>query len=134
MSYPFEQYLLRLKDKHQCINPIDNLLFLYDVAQLYDSDEFRTAQFKADLQNFLGLDVPLQDDFEDTGSASYPKGKLKRMDICDAQYDELRKELIKVGARASMRIRKYFLQSPQVVVSNRLHFDAILKEWKVDPC
>jgi hypothetical protein len=86
MSYPFEQYLLRLKDKHQCINPIDNLLFLYDVAQLYDSDEFRTAQFKADLQNFLGLDVPLQDDFEDTGSASYPKGKLKRMDICDAQY------------------------------------------------
>jgi len=131
MTNPSERNLLRMRNKYQFITPIDNPIFLYDVGQLYDTNKTRTQLFKKDLQNFLGLDAPMPE-FEDSSTGNKPK--LKAMDICDEKFDGIRKELITIGTRASMWIRKYFLKSDQVYVSSREFFEEILKEWKVDPC
>jgi hypothetical protein len=131
MSDPSERSLLRMRNKYQFISLIDNPVFLYDVGQLYDSDKKRSDIFKSDLQQFLGLDTPL-DDFEDTSGGTKPKEK--RMHICEDKYTDLRAELMANGKRASQWIRKYFLESDQVFVSSRDYFESILKEWENDPC
>jgi len=131
MTNPSERNLLRMLDKYKWVTPIDNPVFLYDVAQLYDTNEARKALFKQDLQNFLGLDAPLPE-FDDNTTSSMPK--FKAMNICDSKYDSIRKELITIGTRASMWIRKYFLKSDQVYVSSQDFFENVLKDWKNDPC
>jgi hypothetical protein len=129
-----ERNLIRFrKYTYESTYPIDNPLFLYDTAQFYDTDKERMELFKTDLQRFLGLKQPMPEpSAKDAGKSSRPKEKA--MDICTPEFDELRKELVQVGIRASMWIRKYFLQSDQVFVSSRDYFEEILKQWKVDPC
>ena len=128
---PSEWNLLRKPNlRYWWIIPIDNPVFLYDVAQLHDRDKARTALFKRDLQNFLGLKVPMPEFEDDSKSSSKPKA----MDICDPKYEGIRKELIAIGTRASMWIRKYFLKSDQVYVSSREFFENVLEDWKNDPC
>ena len=134
LTDPAEQNLIRFrKYTYQSTYEISNPVFLYDVAQFYDPDQQRAEAFKVDLQNFLGLKAPMPEpSAKDAGKSS--RVKPKAMDICLPEYDDLRKELVIVGKRASMWIRKYFLKSPQVFVSSREHLEDILKEWKVDPC
>lgn len=125
--------LLHLDEKYRYIVPVENEVFLYDLAQLYDSDASRVDQVKLDLQNFLGLKTPLID--PDGVRIRDPAKKMKQaLDICEDRYAELRAVLLKIGKRASMWIRHYFIKSPEVTVSNMAHFEAILKEWEIDPC
>lgn len=130
MTDPSERNLLRMRDKYQFISPIDNPVFLYDVAQLYDTNTTRTERFKSDFQHFLGLTKPMPE--PKNGTAIRPKKKT--IDICQPEFDKVREVLLENGKRASMWIRKYFMQSDQVYVSSRYFFEEALKEWKVDPC
>jgi hypothetical protein len=131
MTNPAERSLLRLRDKYQFISPIENRVFLYDVAQLYDVNTTRTQLFKKDLKDFLGLQADMP---EPKNASSGTKPKYTKIDICQPKFDNLRTELVAVGKRASLWIRKYFLNSDQVFVSSRDFFEESLKEWKLDPC
>lgn len=103
------------------------------MAQFYDTDQSRVEKFKVDLQHFLGLQQPMPEPTEkDAGKSSRPKPKA--IDICHPKYAEVRQELVTIGKRASMWIRKHLLKSDEVFVSSPEHFENILKEWKEDPC
>lgn len=131
---PVEQNLVRFqKYTYESTYEISNPLFLYDVAQFYDENTSRTELFKTDLQHFLGLKAPMPEpSSKDAGKSSRPKPKA--IDICTKEFDDVRRELLVIGKRASLWIRKYFLKSDQVVVSSPEFFEQILKEWKEDPC
>jgi hypothetical protein len=131
LTDPEEWKLMRLRDKYQRITPIDNPIFLYDVNQLYDSNETRTTAFKADLRDFLGVKADMPEPVKE-GKAQKPK--FNKMDICEPRYEALRLELLDAGERASIWIIKYFMESDQVVVSSPDFFKEILQDWKVDPC
>jgi hypothetical protein len=128
---PEENKLLNLSPRYNQITHIPNPLFLYDVEQLYDTDVTRTAQFRVDLQQFLGLSTPLGSQEQQHVSS---RGKVKALDICESNYDALRNELVAIGKRASLWIRKYLMEADTVTVSNPEHFQTILKTWQYDPC
>lgn len=127
-----EQEWLHLPEKYERSSPIDNLVFLYDVAQLYDSNASRVDRFKLDLQHFLGLEEPLVDATDIPIKEDHRK--VARMDICESRYAGLRRELLEIGTLGGEWIRRFFLASPTVYVSDRENFEGILEEWKIDPC
>lgn len=131
---PDEQHLIHFrKYTYESTYRIDNPLFLYDVAQFYDANVTRAELFKTDLQHFLGLQAPMPEPTKkDAAKSSRPKPKA--LDICKEEYSALRNELLHIGKRASMWIRKYFLKADTVFVSSPEHLENILKEWKDDPC
>lgn len=124
-----EELALFTHNHHYKDGVIPNPIFLYDVHQLGDSNAERQAQFVKDLQNFVGLPTPLPEPpFHAHTEAENP------LEICNDEYKELRMALVDAGHRASEWIRRYFLTSPSVYVSNRGHFLAQLDTWKTDPC
>jgi hypothetical protein len=133
LSDPEEHRLVQLPEKYNSIRKIDNPVFLYDMEQIYDNNAAHVATFKADLQAFLGLQTPLPDD-SDVAKTTHTVEKYRKMDICENRYQPLRSELLEIGKRASQWIRKYFVSSPQVIVSTRKVFEALLKKWEHDPC
>ncbi|GAX12847.1 hypothetical protein FisN_15Hh329 [Fistulifera solaris] len=130
MKSKHERNLIRFtKYTYESTFEISNPLFLYDVDQFAEG----TDQFALDLQDFLGLETPLPEPTKkDAGMSSRPKPKA--LNICEDEFAPLRKELIDIGSRASEWILEYFLESPQVVVSQEEQFRRIVEAWKVDPC
>ena len=116
---------------------MSNPVFLYDTSQL--SDGTRANNFRRDLQQYLGLNYELS-----TVPHFTPGMKLneteqslrnsRKIDICHEEYDTLRLELVQIGRRASLWIRRYFLQHPSVTVSSRDQLIEILKSYGKDPC
>lgn len=116
-----------------------NPIFLYDTQQLSDTDEERSAQFRRDIQQFIGLSTPLPPVIH------YSPGKIlnatlqaerdaMKMDICSDKYTELRKTLLERAQRAAFYIRKYFMNAPGVVVSSPDYFVQVLDLYQRDPC
>jgi len=142
VTNPAEQMLLHLakKDQKKLLadknNNIANPLFLYDTEQLYDKNTTRSTQFRKDLQKFLGLSAPLMAPIQKqpNEAATRKKAEDKVLDICEPRYAALRAELVAIGKRASLWIRKYLLAVPSVTVSSPEHFASILQTWKDDPC
>jgi hypothetical protein len=134
------------------LSTIPNRVFLYDVGQLYDPDESRADRLRQDLTTFLGLKTPLMaataasknSTATPSTAAASSSGKkatteknqkyAASIDICDAEYDALRHELVEIGRRASVWIVQYFMKSNQVVVSSPDYFASILQSWEEDPC
>jgi hypothetical protein len=133
---PAEKALLRLPRKSKDFLRTDNPIFLYDMSQIYDSNQTRLEQFKADLGHFLRLPTPLPDASAAADKTTTSRVKKKVLNICLDEHEAVRKELVQIGTRASMWIRKYFmkLDPAQVTISNREFFELALKEWKYDPC
>lgn len=107
-----------------------NEVFLYDVSQPFDLDETRSQAFREDLQNFLGLEQPL--DPLDVRSSS--QNTNYAIDICDSKFTQLRADLMTVSRAAALWIQKYFLPRDDVTVSSPDHFLEILESWNHDPC
>jgi hypothetical protein len=131
MSDPRQQSLLRLREKYELISPVENPIFLYDTSQLYDQNKTRADQFKVDLQHFLDLQAPMPPP-RNASTSSRPKETA--VDICEERYKPVRKELLKIGDRAATWILDYFLDAPDVVVSNRPFFEEMVRSWRIDPC
>jgi hypothetical protein len=133
---PAEKALLRLPRKSKDFLRTSNPIFLYDMSQIYDANQTRLEQFKADLQHFLRLPAPLPDASDAAGKTTTSRVKKKVLNICLDEHEAVRKELVEIGTRASMWIRKYFmkLDPDEVTISNRDFFEQALKEWKFDPC
>ena len=115
------------------MSEIPNPVFLYDLSQLYDKDPTRKAKFQSDLEDFIGLDAPLPSNFTDS-SVKKGDSKLSRIDICQAEFDEIRRELLAIASRAATWISRYFLKADSVFVSSPEYFDEILSSWHHDPC
>eukprot|EP00553_Chaetoceros_curvisetus_P012882 CAMPEP_0204636960 /NCGR_PEP_ID=MMETSP0717-20131115/35356_1 /ASSEMBLY_ACC=CAM_ASM_000666 /TAXON_ID=230516 /ORGANISM="Chaetoceros curvisetus" /LENGTH=560 /DNA_ID=CAMNT_0051656205 /DNA_START=106 /DNA_END=1788 /DNA_ORIENTATION=+ len=60
--------------------------------------------------------------------------ELLQIDICDPLYDNLRHELVKEGKQTSEWLLNYFLQSPEVIVSQRGRFEELIASYGIDPC
>ena len=110
-----------------------NEVFIYDMEQLADRNKTRISRFGRDIQEYVGLNEEMPPIVHEN------EGKLKPaaqayMDICDSKYDSLRVELMKASKRASLWIRKYFLDGDSVYFSSREYLEEILETWMYDPC
>jgi hypothetical protein len=108
---------------------LTNPIFLYEVNQLRDTNETRGSVFCADLANYLGLSTVFKPMSTKRGPL-YPKA----IDICEPRYKALRLELMKHAKESATWIRRYFLRSPDVIVSSPEFFDRLMMSWLVDPC
>ena len=110
-----------------------NTVFLYDMDQVADKNETRAAEFRKDLQDYLGLKAEIPPLTIHTNKGKR-KGNRGYIDICNAEYDALKSELQNIAIRASIWIRKYFMESEDVTVSSREYLEEILETWTHDPC
>lgn len=114
------------------ISPNPLKVFIYTVGQLHHGNY---SQFGIDLQNFLRLETPLLDlssipKANDHGTFE-PPGHI---DICNPQFRCIRSQLLQQGKRTSKWISEKFIESDDVVVSDRAYFRLILGTWGDDPC
>lgn len=91
-----------------------------------------SESLRQDLASFLGLDV----DSEPLPRLTeiYQNTTVQTFDICQPQYKNLRRELVRIGKAASAWILEFFVDQPTVTVSSREHFERLLKTWAHDPC
>lgn len=131
-SRPDEFALLRRYIRNDELNfqRMNHRVFLYDVSQLFDKNETRNFVFREDLSEFLGLSSTLAPIELRNRSLNFHYA----IDICEDQYEELRKDLMDFGKAASTWIRKYFLELPDVYVSSKDKFVQLLKTWDRDTC
>ncbi len=142
MSSTSEKQLLQLG-----LDPVKSKVgpvFLYEVSQLSESGhngEERSAQFRTDLKRFLGLqkEIPPFPLIDTSGRFDFlPPVKRQvdrnKIDICQPKHDAIRAVLMEKATLASKWILEYFLQSDEVFVSSREHFEMILESWRHDPC
>ena len=117
------------------IQPIRFEIFLYDLEQLRDSDNSRSASFRQGLSTFLQLDS-LLDPFGHKNMNYFvgQDGFPETIDICSPRYEELCRVLLEKGAETARWLEDEFLESESVTVSNRDHFVALLTSWGQDPC
>lgn len=109
---------------------LPNPVFLYEVTQIYDDDPARVEQYRIDLSDYLGLREPLSPSSHDRPAST----KYNAINICDSKYALIREELMKHSRAASLWIRKYLLDHPDVTVSSRDRFEELLEGWMEDPC
>ena len=117
-----------------------NKVYLYDTAQLSDTNETRKTQLLQDVSNFLGLNSPLKNLMKvspgKTAKSQIHQEMLdsQKIHICEDRYEQVRKKLIDIGTAVSDWIMTYLVNHPDLYISNRDHFYNILESYKHDPC
>ena len=106
-------------------------IFLYTLEQMEDVSNNDT--FRRDLQNFLGLSEEVQHFGHENKISSLADQYKETIDICSAEYSSLRSVAIQNAVTTVQWMRK-FLQSPDVVVSNRAVVEKQIETWTRDPC
>jgi hypothetical protein len=117
-------------------------LLLFEAGQLDGKKEAQAKAVIRDMEEFLGLEEgalpkikPLQPTTAYKDRPGMKDGEQKKvLDICLEEYMDIRKGLLEVGRKASEWIERYFLKSPQVVVSSKEDFLNRIRQWKMDPC
>ena len=104
-----------------------------------DKDEIRRNHFLQDLQNFLGLTQPLPPPPHYKPGNKLTKEQqeernARKIDICHVKYQHQRQKLAFIGANVQQWILDYFLDSPDVHISNPEHFRALVSTYGQDPC
>ena len=119
------------EERHSSLPKSPNPVFLYEISQLYDKDEERKLKYVSDLQRYLGLKQEMKELAEDKQEKhkNPPPGTI---DICE--HDKVRAILMQHATAASIWIREYFLESPDVIVSSPEYFNELVELWMVDPC
>ena len=118
------------------ISPNPYKVFIYTVEQLHDKNETRQVNFQTDLQHHLGLNSPFRD-FNKASKANAVHNSVRykeQIDICDPQYARIRKKLAQQGKISSDWIINRFIESDDVVVSDKDYFTSTLRTWGNDPC
>eukprot|EP00521_Asterionellopsis_glacialis_P008979 CAMPEP_0195286080 /NCGR_PEP_ID=MMETSP0707-20130614/3672_1 /TAXON_ID=33640 /ORGANISM="Asterionellopsis glacialis, Strain CCMP134" /LENGTH=439 /DNA_ID=CAMNT_0040345673 /DNA_START=210 /DNA_END=1529 /DNA_ORIENTATION=+ len=114
---------------------LQNRIFLYEQTTLNDDEVWTT------LADYLQYDGTIPHDLVKTtrGRSQTPK-LTNKINICDAQYDELRKLFMPYAYEMSQWICNYFVPSDinvehgHVVVANRDKFCSIVQNYQHDPC
>ena len=125
-----------LQDRHfLAVKPNKFSIFLYALEQINDSDSARSAEFRSDLQVFLGLPTPIQQlGHENLNRFVGSKAHPETVNVCDTHFDSVRAQLVENSRRTALWIRDAFVQSDAVTVSNPDYFTTILDDWMKDPC
>ncbi len=139
-----EQEMTLLHNHKLPIHHFPNRVFLMELGQLSVENRTRADQFVGDLETFLHL--------SQSGGGDLPRLKphLAKhnvaksvnitslnenvLDVCSEPYDSLRNVLMKIGKESALWITKHFLESPDVIVSDKEHFIDLLEKWENDPC
>ena len=122
-------------DYDLAIQPTKMPVFLYTVDQLDDSNKKRSASFRSQMQEFLGLSQPIAPfGHENTNHATGESAYEETISICDEQWAPLRARLLHQGTKTAQWLRDSFLQNPEVHVANKEHFFRSLESWGTDPC
>ena len=108
---------------------LPNNVFIYDSDQFDDESDAVRETLRVDLESFLGLSSPLKE----LSSGAREKNS-KSFDICELQYEPLRKVLVDIGGDAASWILDYFIEAPGVTVSSKENFALHLRAWSIDPC
>ena len=121
------------------VPPMENSVFLFDVAQLGDTNETRSQLFRRDVQEYLGLDGELPPLAQNKpgkvwGPVVQAKKDKVRIRICDDEYAPLRQNLLTIARLNADYIRREFLDYPGVHYSSREYLDELLEGWMHDPC
>jgi hypothetical protein len=121
-----------------------NPVFLFEMNQLADEDEVRSARFRRDVQEFLELESPLAPMIHFTPGKSWMDDlqSLKddmKINICDDEHIPVRKELMRITRSSSLWIKNYFLDpvtmaTSGIHVSSPSYFMDLLDQWMKDPC
>mmetsp|Transcript_12228 Transcript_12228/g.17053 ORF Transcript_12228/g.17053 Transcript_12228/m.17053 type:complete len:415 (-) Transcript_12228:88-1332(-) len=112
-----------------------NRIFLYEQTTLNDEEVWTT------LADFLQYDGAIpHDQVERARGSPYKAIFAKKINICDAQFDELRKSFMPYAYQMSQWICHYLVPSDinvehgHVVVANRDKFCSIVQTYQHDPC
>ena len=108
-------------------------VFVYEIGQLADTNATRVSQFESDLGRFIGVD-DLGGMVKANARSKNPPGKASMISICDEEYNQLRKALMKNSRDVSRWVRLFFLDSVDVIYSSRWYLDELLDAWEYDPC
>ena len=107
-------------------------VFLYLEEQLGDDDTEQHKMFLAELSSFLELKKPftIEHDVKRENDQSH-----KRYDICDAEHDAVREELVRNGKKTAEWFRSInWDEAEGYVLPNKEHFLSIIDTFGTDPC
>jgi hypothetical protein len=118
---------------------LPNPVFLFEMGQLADTNETRSAAFRKDFQTYLGLDtilplLPHHKPGRSWDTENQRKKDEKKIDICDERWKPVRRDLLKLARQGSEWIRGVFLDSRDIHVSSRPYLEELLLTWMHDPC
>lgn len=124
------------------VEPLPNPIFLFEINQLQDNNATRKESFRREMSDFLGLptDQPLSSDIPHSRPGKMWDPQLEaekeasKIDICEDEYVEIRRNLLRQSRTAALWIRRVLLPTGRVRVANPDHFDRILDSYLVDPC
>jgi len=114
------------RSRHQQQRGISNELLLYEINQILNSQT--STAFSKSIQQYLNIQHDLPQ------IKPYNQTKVRAINICDTQHDNVRKVLLEHGKHASKWIQTYFLSNPSVNVVDETSFYKLLNDWNVDPC
>jgi hypothetical protein len=143
---PLENEIVRMHGKNMWFNVstvpyvLPNDVFIFDMHQLSDTNVTRKQAFREDIQTFLGLETELPQNpphyrpgLELNATAQIERD-AKKINICDAEYVEIRQELLNIGRLNQEWIRETFVNFPGVYHSSPEYFDKLIESWRHDPC
>ncbi len=120
-----------------------NPIFVYDVEQLADNNATRTTLFRKDVEQYLGLQHDIRRHIPQIVPGKIGQGvsekkmkerDSKKIDICSREWSKTRKDLVAVGRKVHRWFLDYFIDSPDVRVSNPEFLLQILETYGSDPC
>ena len=131
--------------------PTPHTVFLFDQNQINGIEFPEIAEsFRQDVSSYLELATPLPsleeatrlsyatsdgNDTDVTASIPYNATREEKViDICDSQFETLRKELVLIGRDVATWILEYFLPLAHVHVSSPDFFRQSLLQYQTDPC
>mmetsp|Transcript_7434 Transcript_7434/g.20621 ORF Transcript_7434/g.20621 Transcript_7434/m.20621 type:complete len:446 (+) Transcript_7434:181-1518(+) len=113
------------------IKPNRLRIFVYTMEQL--EDPAQSNELRRDLQDFLGLTTEIAP----LGHANRIAGNIHQykevVNICDKELDPIRREVLEY-AKDTVAWMHEFLNSSDVVVSNRPYLVQSINQWASDPC
>ena len=123
------------------IEPWRNI-FIYDVAQLQDSNTSRAKQFLQDLGEFLELQQPLTKPMIWIKPGQKPSSPQRakeleamKINLChDDKFKPVRDRLQQHASESAKFLVESFLQNPHVYASSREYFTTLINKWHVDAC
>lgn len=101
---------------------------------LYEQTELNSDILWEELASFLQVPRIRHDRFAKAGGFTSIGENYTRMNICDAAYDDLRKQLMPYAHEMSRWVCDYFVPAKDVVVADPERFCKIVRNYTHDPC
>jgi hypothetical protein len=123
---------------------VTNPAFVFEVSQLSDPNATRNAMFRDDFRLFLGLTGPFpeapwftpESKLVGGGRIGNVRKKNRMIDICDAQHDPVRRELMRHSRATATWVRDFLLKEAvdRIVISSREYVNELMEAYLQDPC